>query len=183
MRSSSPIACGLNRCGNTCSTMSQILPPQLGPCCTEHLLSPRNGEAGGQAVRFSLWVAQYLFLWPSWLCAASWWEVPCQAPSLNTTQDCLAHTSVPVAGRTHRFESSRSLDCNSSEDVSLNISAVVWMRYQFFCDVTMCHQIVLKHWEPNTQRCSITSCKNLTPQKWRCLTSVCVNLLQYAVKL
>ena len=157
------VSCGLNRCGNTCSTMFRTLPPQLGPGRTERLLSPRNGKKKeGRAGKFSLWVAQYLFLWPSSLCAASWWEVPCPAPSLNTTQDCLAHRSVQVAGRTHRFESSRFLDCNSREDVSLNVSGA---RYQFFWDVTLCHCIVLKRREPNTQRHRITSCKNLNTSK------------------
>jgi len=120
-----------------------------------------GGKKEGQAGKFSLWVAQCLFLWPSWLCAASWWEVPCPAPSLNTTQDCLAHTSVQVAGRTRRFESSRSPGCNSGEDMSLNISAVVWVRYQFFWGVTVCHYVVLKRQELNALRRRITSCKNL----------------------
>jgi hypothetical protein len=151
--------------------MFWTLPPQLGPGHTEHLLSPRNGWKKKErkkkrwAAKFSLWVAQYLFLWPSSLCAASWWEVPCPAPSLNTTQDCLAHMSVQVAGRTHHYESSRSLGCNSREDESLNISAVVWVRYQFFWDVITCHNIVLKCQELNTQRRSITSCKNLNTSK------------------
>jgi len=136
----------------------------------------------GRAGKFSLWVVQCLFLWPSWLCAASWWEAPCPAPSLNTTQDCLAHMSVQVAGRTHRFESSRSLDCNSREDVSLNVSAVVWVRCLFFWDVTTCHYIVLKRRELNAQRRRIHPVRT-SPQKWRCMTSVCVKLLQDAIKL
>ena len=123
----------LNNVTNTATTAwSQLA---LLNTCSAHGMGKKDGRAG----KFSLWVAQYLFLWPSWLCAASWWEVPCRAPSSNTTQDCLAHMSVQVAGRTHRFESSRSLDCKSREDVSLNVSAVVWARCQFFWDVTMCH--------------------------------------------
>lgn len=65
----------------------------------------------GREMIFNLWVAQYLFLWPSSLCAAFWQEVPCPVPLLSTTQDCLERTTVLAASRTHHFESLHFLDC------------------------------------------------------------------------